>query len=259
MPDTGDYPAADWTQRELAELYERLEQSGAMPASARRLLAQIRRELPASTSPTDEDTIREIAQAALWGLDIDTLHPAFFARMLEDKTLQTQFLASLEELEAKETQNTDPSPLDSLPPRHANATPGGWRIVWQQTIAQVQAAFDWQARGLAYRDMRDALEAPRFLLFQSRTHMQENDLALALHAYQEDESPDYLRLSISVGISGDAPAPLQARLTWGNFDQTVVIQGPAEVFYRPLLLADVLDDQAHFLHDLRLSLETMRN
>lgn len=256
MSARNDFSAADWVQRRLAELRRQLEQSGELPESSRPLWDRLRRDATQPMPAVDDARMREMAQAAFDGVDIEAEYPAFFDRLIADKTLQGEFLRVMARLEAPPPVESL-SPLDSRPPIQIEAAPHGWRIIWQLTAAQIQAAFAWQKRNLAYRDMpAQALTPSRFLLLQSHTEVMGDEAAIALNAHYQAESPDALQLSVSAGWRTARPISLQLQVGWGAYDQTILIVSPGEQSLPAAALDDLLDETGElFRHDLRLILE----
>lgn len=197
-----------------------------------------------------------MTQAALDGVDIEADHPVFFDMLVADETLQAEFLRIMVSLEGQR-QAESPSPLASRPPEQIETAANGWRIIWQLTAAQIQLVFNWQRQRLAYRDMQpQALTASRFLLLQSRTEVMGAEVAIALNAHYQVESPDTLQLSVSIGSQMTRPMSIQVRVAWGTYDQTIVVTGSG---YHPLPAAsldELLDETGeYFQHGLRLTLE----
>lgn len=252
MSASDNFSGADWVKRRLAELRQQLGQSGDLPEPARQLWERLRGEPP--PSEVDDASMREIAQAALNGMDIEASYPVFFDMLVADKRLQAEFLRVMAALE--EQNQADSAPAASRPPRHIEATANGWRVIWELTAAQIQAAFEWQKPGRAYRDMPAYAPTPsHFLLLQSRTDVMGDEVAVALNAAYQAESPDALQLSVSVGAQTTRPMSMQAQVRWGAYDQTVVITGTGDHPLPAAALADLLDETGEqFRHDLRLTL-----
>ncbi|GAB4159025.1 MAG: hypothetical protein Fur0021_29460 [Candidatus Promineifilaceae bacterium] len=256
MSARNDFSTADWVKRRLTELRCQLEQSGELPKSSRPLWDRVRRGAPQPAPAVEDARVQEMARAALDGVDIEATYPAFFDRLIADKTLQGEFLRAMSHLEAQLATESR-SPLDSRPPSRIESAPKGWRIIWQLTAAQIQAAFAWQRQNLAYRDMpAQALTPSRFLLLQSHTEVMGDEAAIALNAHYQAESPDALQLSVSTGWRTARPISLQLRVGWGAYDQTILITTPGEQPLPAAALDDLLDETGeHFQHDLRLILE----
>lgn len=253
MSAGNDFSAADWVKRRLAELHHQLAQSGDLPESARQLWNRVKGELPQPAPLVDEARVREIAQATLDGIDIEADYPVFFDMLVADEKLQAEFLRVMTSLE---DQRQGEPPLSARPPAQIEIAAHGWRIIWQLTAVQIQAAFDWQRQSLAYRDMQLAVTPARFLLLQSRTEVSGDEVAVALTARYQAESPDMLQLSVSVGSHTDSPMVMQVQVGWGAYAQAVIVAGGQEQPLPAAPLVELLDETGeYFRHDLRLTLE----
>src|SRR5688572_17786521 len=91
-----------------------------------------------------------VVHDALEGVDISVRYPAFYQRMLADNELREAFLDSLDLLRRSQVGQLLPLPQPasedlsflrarSSEPRIEYTTNGRWRILWQRTIADIQA------------------------------------------------------------------------------------------------------------------------
>lgn len=270
-----DVDAADWTQKQLSQLSQRLEQAGEWPESADRLwqdLAAFERD----PSPGQEINVHMLSLAvnhAFKGEDIAALYPDFYVRLLADSNLCEAFLDSLDLLEKNQLGQLLPLPaplsrdltfLQTTPPIFPQLTvnlrtaANHWSIHWQQTMAQLQAIFFPAYSPIApiYRNA-PMPEAPSFVLLDTEIEINQTHLSAFLTAAQIPEKPDELRLQLIVGAPPSiALSSLHAHLQWGNYQATTPLDSSGRATFPPLSLLTILDETGQRVTaDLQLRLE----
>lgn len=256
----------------LAMLRAALAQPDQWPEQADRLLAQLTQLTPDAAGPGHEDdALLSLAiDDALNGLDISVRYPAFFQQLLADADLRQAFLEALEALE-KQPGDVAPSTVGARPSLaflDARATqpvieftsPANWRLKWQAALAQLQSIF-FTAAAPVYRSA-DYLEDAWFTLFRDEVNIDRMRASVVLEAVRLMTSPDQLQLHLAVGIALDrAKTPdrfpdLRARLTWGDYDQAVIITRRGRATFPPVPLNLVMNESTqHMTADLRLIVE----
>lgn len=269
-----DHQGLDRLHQTLAILRANLNQTGDWPDSADRLLIHLDR--PAQSTPSSEEenaaVLSLIVSEVLNGVDIAERYPALFRRVLEDEELRQAFLDALEAMESgrQEAQpplDTPQHTLDFLKaaapqPSIEYASPAKWRMVWQQTIDQLESLFfPASAPQPAYRSIDD-LEDPWFTLFRSDVEVAQAQLSVALEAIWMADPSDTLRVEVAVGFTPDPGEPaaqlpdLSARLTWGQYEEAVTITRRGRATFPRLPLNLVRDESTQrFTASLHFTLE----
>lgn len=241
------------------------------PTTADELLARLSQaSQPAAFSDQENETLLSlVVDDALKGVDISSRYPDFFQRLLEDDDLRQAFLATMEAVENQSvprpaTAESDLSFLHAatIRPLLEFTSPARWRLKWQAALDQLQqiffAADQFQPiyRSAAY------LEDAWFTLFRDEIKIDQMHASVVLEAVREMAAPDQLRLHIAVGLTSDRFAAaerlpdLRAQLTWGAYDQAVLITQRGRAVFPPLPLDLILDAAAqHITADLRLIVE----
>lgn len=267
-------PSSNEHRNRVAGLWALLTQSGNWPEKADELLAELGQvSQPQSVSNQENETLLSLAvDDALKGVDISTHYPTFFQQMLVDQELRQAFLAALEDLEQ---QQSIPSPLsDSLPasfdflktpaikPIIEYKSHAKWRLIWQNTIEQIQQIFFSAAQfEPAYRS-DDYLEDNWFTLFRNEVEIDQTAVTVVLEAVRLLATPDTLQLQIAVGVAPDSDETverlpnLNVRLTWGGYDHVVTVTQRGRAAFPPVPLSLVLDEtQQRVTSDMRLIVE----
>src|SRR5688500_1184411 len=97
--------SADWVREKLAALRANLEKGEGWPASADRLLDDLRAAGQEPEPLTDEDMalVSLVLGDALLGVDVAARYPRFFEKLLANEGLRDAFLDGLILLEETET------------------------------------------------------------------------------------------------------------------------------------------------------------
>ncbi|HLF25884.1 MAG TPA: hypothetical protein VJG32_06075 [Anaerolineae bacterium] len=261
-------------QQVLAVLREQLSQTGDWPDSAERLLTHLDQPSPlAPRSEEENDAVLSlIVSDALKGIDIADRYPTFFHKVMADEDLRQAFLDALEAMEESRQEAKPsldiPQPafdfLKAATPKPAieYTFPAKWRIIWQQTIGQLESIFFPAATPqLAYRAVDD-LEDPWFTLFRSDVEVAQAQLSVVLEVIWMTDTSDTLQMQVAAGFTLSPSEPivpipdLRAHLTWGQYEATVMITRRGRATFPPLPLYLVLDESArHVTADLQLTLE----
>ena len=258
----------------LAALRANLNQTGDWPDPADRLLSHLHQ--PSQSMPSSEEenaaVLSLIVSDVLNGVDIADRYPALFRRLMEDEDLRQAFLDALE---AMEDSRQETKPLLDLPqhtfdflkmaapkPSIEYASPAKWRMAWQQTIDQLENIFfSATIPQPVYRSVDD-LEEPWFTLFRSDVEVAQARLSVVLEAIWMTDMSDTLQMQVAVGFTPGPSEPtartpdLRARLSWGQYEETVTITQRGRATF-PILPLDLILDEAaqHFTADLQLTLE----
>jgi hypothetical protein len=182
-----------------------------------------------------------VVHEALQGVDISLRYPAFYQQMLVDNELREAFLSNLDLLRRSQADMLLPLPQPastdlsflrarSNEPRIERRTNGRWRILWQRTIADIQAIL-FQPRTLLsplFRSAVNQVEDPWFTLVNGEVDVDEKRVTTLLQATQHVERPHALQLFLSVGVLSladeeDIELPLRATLGWGRYGQGVLV------------------------------------
>jgi hypothetical protein len=264
--------SADWVREKLAALRANLEKGEGWPASADRLLDDLRAAGQEPEPLTDEDMalVSLVLGDALLGVDVAVRYPRFFEKLLANEGLRDAFLDGLILLEETETLAPpgsaptagEASPLGFL--RTAKVRPeveaepgGGWRAQWRQ----LKETLDWLLRperpaaGLAWRSGEEVMDEGYRTLLRSEAMVGEQMLYLTLDGRQLIEKPDVLELLLMVAAEEGEVGPLKATLQWGDYEDKAVLDEQGEALFAPVPLDIVW--QAGVTGDLRLTLESV--
>lgn len=258
----------------LAGLRALLDQPGNWPEKADELLAKLGQvSQPEFVSDQENETLLSlVVDDALKGVDISTRSPAFFQQMLVDQELRQAFLAALEDLEKPSSVSfplPDSPPLNfdflkasTIKPTVEYVSHAKWRLIWQDTLERIQQTFFSAAQfEPAYRS-DNYLEDNWFTLLRDEVEIDQMQVAVVLEAMRLLATPDLLQLQIVIGIALDSGEMLEhlpnlnARLTWGTYDQVVTVSQRGRTTFPPLPLSLVLDEtRQRVTSDLRLIVE----
>jgi hypothetical protein len=262
--------SADWVREKLAALRASLEMGEGWPASADRLVDDLRaaRQEPEALSDEDMAMVSLVLGDALLGVDVAERYPRFFGKLLAHEELRDMFLDGLILLDETETlapPGTAPmageaSPLGFL--RTARVRPeveagqgGGWRAQWRQ----LKETLDWlwgpvrPAAGLAWRSGGEVMDEGYRTLLRSEAMVGEQMLYLTLDGRQLIEQPDVVELLLMVAAEEGDVGPLTATLEWADYRDTAALDEQGEATFAPVPLEKVW--QAGVTGDLRLTLE----
>ena len=182
-----------------------------------------------------------VVHDALEGVDISVRYPAFYQQMLADNELREAFLDTLDLLRRSRVGELLPLPQPagenlfflrarSSEPRIELATNGRWRILWQRTIADIQAILFQPRSSLSplFRSAANQIEDPWFTLVNGEVDVEEKRITALLQATQQVERPHTLQLFLTVAIVSiteeeDITLPLRATVGWGRYGQGVLV------------------------------------
>lgn len=262
--------SAEWVREKLAALRATLEVGGAWPESADQLLDDVWAAGGEPEPLSDEDMamVSLVIGDALQGVDVAKAYPRFFEKLLTNVGLREAFLEGLISLEETETlarpereAAAEVSPLGFL--RTATVRPvlevdagGGWRAQWQQ----LKETLDWllspgqQRMGMAWRSGEAVIDEGYRALLRSEALVGEQTLHVALDGRQPIETPDVLEVVLMVAAEGEGETgPLRARLAWGMYEDTAVLDEWGEATFAPVPLVAVWEEGVR--GDLRLVVE----
>lgn len=199
-----------------------------------------------------------VVHDALEGIDIARRYPAFYQRMLADNELREAFLDSLDLLQRSRSdellslpqaasQNLSFLRARSSEPRIEKVANGRWRVLWQRTIADMQAILFQPRASLSplFRSAASQVEDPWFTLVNGEAEVDEKRISVLLQATQEVERPHTLQLFLTVGILSltddeDVVMPLRANLSWGRYRQGVLVQEDGQASFSAVPFTAVL-------------------
>lgn len=223
-----------------------------------------------SMLPMESDMLSLIVSGTLNGENLAKRYPDFYKKMLENAELRQAFLDALESLEAEPGELTPiPAPetrLDFLTsqqqstPKVSITDDEKWGIHWQRSLEQLRAIFS--PPELAYRAEQSLIEEPWFTLLRDEVTVSGSAYTIILDCTAAEDEENtlavYVSLAVTPGISREpAKFPLRARLTWGEYQQDILIPAEGRVRY-PNILFDTIFDPAleNLKAGLSLTLET---
>jgi hypothetical protein len=270
--DTDPRGSADWVREKIAALRAMLE-AGEWPATADRLLDDLRAagEEPAALTDEDMAMLSLVLGDALQGVDVATRYPRFFEKLLANEGLREAFLDGLTLLDEREMFAPPGTvPADTLPPGFlrtpvttavVEADDGGW---WRAEWLQLKGTLEWlfsprqQAPGMAWRSAEGGMEEGYRTLLRSETLVGEQILYVALDGRQPMEKPNVLEVVLMVAADGEGKiGPLRARLEWGEYEDTAVLDEWGEATFAPVPLEAVWEEG--MTADLRLTVESQEH
>lgn len=250
----------DWVEKTLAELRQQMA-SDEWAEAALQLLADLR--LVASSPQDevgDEDMLSIAVDDALKGIDVSQRYPQFFRQMLANPFLYESFVEALERLEEETPESREAFPF--VPSRdlsflEAFRTPqptleedvhGRWQAIWRGTREYLQALLDaFMLPDTLVADYREAgiMESPALTLFESNIDVADVTLDVILDATQPADAPSELLLSLWAAESAQPGAvspvqPIQATVSWGDYQETVTLSGYGTVAFPPVPLSAIL-------------------
>jgi hypothetical protein len=255
--------SASETDKKIAALRQRLATDAtAWPASANALFT----DLAASAEETEDDVMLVLlVQDALRGEDVPGKYPEAYRRLLANGRLRHTFLDLLTALDPDEPSAMPPMPKPDLsflptavsPQPTIHHTPSGWQVAWQLLSDYLTRCFP-APMSPVYRSAYDnMLDEQSVILLEDEFTIAGLQLNVLLEVNLAAESPDLPTLLLSVAaMSGADPSPLQAKVTWGSYQATAVLDAYGQASFPPLALHTILDEGAQsFSADLRLLLE----
>ena len=273
MSSTDDSASLDRERAILGSWRAQIEQGRDWPASADRLWSQLAQSTSAASSAEEEhELLSLIVNDALKDIDVSTRYPEFFRRLLADEDLRQAFLEALELMESDLADDQEFIPqaselsflrAKSSQPIIQRPSQNQWRVIWQQTIDQLQTIFfpPHLAPEPAYRHTEN-FEDAWFTLFRSDVEVNHTQLAVSLEAAWQSDAPDALNVQLAIGITADpveSAAPfldLRAMLDWGDYSTTVVVGQRGRASFPPIPLTAILDEiNQRITSNLSLSLE----
>jgi hypothetical protein len=252
--------SADWVREKLAALRASLESGEGWPDSADRLLDDLLAAEQAYAPLSDEEVVllSLVIGDALQGVDVAAQYPHFYEKLLQNKALRDAFLdglALLDEGELLAPRGTVPSaaevaPLDFLRTPVSTGVvevdeSGWWRVQWLQLKGALERLLSPAAplAGMAWRSGEGMMDEGYRTLLRSEAAVGGQTIHIALDGRQPVEKPDVLELSLMVAADGDEEVgPLRARLEWGEYGDSAVLDGMGMAMFEPVPLALVWEE-----------------
>ncbi len=244
------------------------ESNGEWPEKATELLNQVIKKAQNETlSEADQEMLSLVINDALHGVDIEQQYPSFYKKLIQEAALREAFLDILDMAQDENAEPIDDPTLASAklpflaiprPSATLQQLADRWRMTWNQSIAQLNAIFLTTGPEPAYRGTSD-LEDPWYVLVRDQIDITDTQLKIFLEVAQQGEKPDELQLALAVNINTQPPQAwpsLTARLTWGEYAETVFIRSQERATFHPVLLSRILNEQmTSFRSDLTLTVE----
>ncbi len=260
----------DWVQQKVMTLRQQLEHSSVWPEAA---VALLKSALPPQTAapfllePEDETMLSVILSDALAGVDIASRYPAYFRRMMAEPALSAAFLDALDMLEAPleeaEVEQLPPAAV-ALPfleetkakPQIRHTGEGRQQLIWRLFHDRLNREF-FGPPDLVYRSGgRSLLEDESFILIEDSVQLDQLTLNVMLEAIQPMTEPGWLRLQLNTAAQSDPLPPLEATITWGDFNATATPDRYGYAAFPLLALESVVDPvEMLVVSDLQLVLE----
>jgi hypothetical protein len=224
-----------------------------------------------STQAMESDMLSLLISGTLRGEDVSRRYPAFYRKLLENADLRQAFLDALESIEAERAGELVPLPgaasrsLDFLAsqtsaPAVEMLEKENWRLTWRRSLEQIQAVFS--PRELAYRADLSLIEDPWFTLVREEMAAAGSNFAVALECTiskdQEQALSTFLNLAVTLGSAPEpVQFPLRASLSWGAYNESVLVAEEGRARFPDILLSDIFDpSQGQVQAGLSLTLET---
>jgi hypothetical protein len=255
--------SASEIDKKIAALRQRLATDAtAWSASANALFT----DLATPAEETEDDVMLVLlVQDALRSVDVPRKYPKAYRRLLANGRLRQNFLDLLTALDPNQPSAMPPMPKPDLSFLHTAVspqptirhTPSGWQVAWQLLSDYLTRCFP-ASLSPVYRSAYDSLlDEQSVILLEDEFTIARSQLNVLLEVNLAVESPDMPTLLLSVAaMSGAEPPPLQAKVTWGSYQATAVLDAYGQASFPPLEVATVLDESGQsFSADLRLLLE----
>jgi hypothetical protein len=183
--------------------------------------------------------------------------------------LRETFLDALEILELSRAGELEPVPgafsydlsflnKQAPQPEIKIIEPGHWRVLWQQTAAQIETLFIADQRHTdeaTFRGTYNWLEEDRTILMQDKVTIDEEQYEILLEATRPVGQPDRLNLSLHVATERPPSTALQASIQWGSYTATLILNKYGLGRFPPLSLPTILDENGNeIIADLQIVL-----
>lgn len=199
------------------------------------------------------------------GINIVERYPVFHQRLLADPELQQRFQSSLDLLRRTRTNIRESLPgppsrdLSFLPPRPrptaaVTTDTKGWQATFQQTVAHLNALFFAPLPAMQTRQTWDLVldEDNWFTLFRQRVIYTIDSWDVLLEGTPADDPENSLALAVMVtptlNARLDTPG-LQVALTWGCYQETVILGQTGRATFPLLALEAVLNETGSGVKD----------
>lgn len=252
--------------KKIAALRQRLAiDASAWPQTAVALFADL--SVSVDEMMGDDGMLELVVQDALRGVDIPHKYPQVYRRLLSNSSLRQTFLDLLTALEPNPEQQIPPMPKAdlsflqtavSLQPT-IQTSPSGWQVTWQLFSDYLNSCLPTSS-SLVYRSTYDdLLEDQTIVLLEDVFSVDGLELNILLEAKLDADYPPTPTLSLSVAaFSGQPLPPLQAGLTWGEYQATAILNRFGLALFPSLAVDTVFDETRQVISDdLQLILESI--
>jgi hypothetical protein len=134
-----------------------------------------------------------------------------------------------------------------------------WRVIWRQSIEQLQSAFS--PPELAYRSDPSLFEDPWITLLRGDIEVAGSLYTVMLDCSLAEETDAALAVSFNLAVTLETPvnlpqSPLEATLQWGVYNETLIISEEGRTRFPDIPLPTILDEeQQNVKAELSLTLE----
>lgn len=221
-----------------------------------------------SETPATEDMamLSFMVSAVYQGVDIAVRYPTFYGKLQANQRLQEHFLDALDLMEHAKAGTLAPLPG---PPRRdlsflhkAKTKPTieqnskqEWRITWKQTIRQMQHLLSKPE--MVYRGEDDWYGSGWVSLLRDHVKIGDLNLEIILETTVNEEGNYAPSLTVVPLDENASLPPLNASLSWGDYQEKVVMDTRGRATFPPLPLTNIYDPLDNLIKaDLQLSLES---
>jgi hypothetical protein len=219
-----------------------------------------------SSRSADLEFLSLFIEDARHGVDVSRRYPGFYQKLIIDPELRQAFLDILHLMDEDINHALASIPLparanlefliEDQTPR-SRSIEKSWNMHWTRTRQELQALFS--PPQLAYRNSTDILSGDEFIIFQDDFRMDDFQYSISIVcALGEDLAAGLLtRMNVGITPQGTPPhLPLKTILEWGQYKESVIIEGEGRISLPPIALAKILDpDLENIISDLELTIE----
>jgi hypothetical protein len=219
-----------------------------------------------SSRSADLEFLSLFLEDARQGVDVSRRYPGFYQKLIIDPELRQAFLDILHLMDEDINHALGPIPfaaranleflLEDQTPR-SGSIGKSWNLRWTRTRQELQALFS--PPQLAYRNSTDILSGDEFIIFQDDFRMDDFQYSISIVCTLGEDLAAGLLTRMNIGITpqGNSPhLPLKTILEWGQYKESVIIEGAGRISLPPIALAKILDpDLENIISDLELTIE----
>jgi hypothetical protein len=219
-----------------------------------------------SVRSADIEFLSLFIEDARHGVDVSRRYPGFYQKLIIDPELRQAFLDILRLMDEDINHALASIPL----PARANldflvedqthrSTEKNWNMHWTRTRQELQALFF--PPQLAYRNNTDVLSDDEFIIFQDNFSMDNFQYSISIICALGEDMAAGLMTRMNVGITplgSSSHLPLKTILEWGQYKESIIIEGEGRISLPPIALTKILDpDLENIISDLELTIETI--